>query len=64
MAGLIALISGVAVLAGLCAFLITYDQALRRFTRRQARREGIRAALVATMFFEALGGLLIGFFFR
>jgi hypothetical protein len=64
MGGLIALTSGIAVLAGLCAFLISYDEASHRFTQRQARREGIRAGLVAAAFFEALGALLIAMLFR
>jgi hypothetical protein len=64
MGGLIALSSGIAALAGLCAFLISYDEASHRFTRHQARREGIRAGLVAAAFFETLGALLIGLLFR
>lgn len=64
MGGLIALSSGIAVLAGLCAFLITYDEATHRFTRLQARREGVRAGLVAAAFFAALAALIIGLLFR
>jgi len=61
MAGLIALVLGFAVVAGLCAFLIDYDEALRHLPKRRARRHGAVAGLVAGAFFALLGvGLAIG----
>jgi hypothetical protein len=64
MLGLVALVSGVAVVAGLCAFLIAYDEALHRFPRRRALREGVRTGLSAGAFFAALGAILIAFLFH
>jgi hypothetical protein len=64
MDGFVAIIAGLAILAGLFSFLIAYGEALRRFPRRRARREGARAALVAFVFFAVLGALLVALLFR
>lgn len=64
MAGLIAVVCGFAILAGLCAYLITYDDALHRFSRHQARIEGARTGVVATGFFVALGIAIVLLFFH
>lgn len=58
--GLLALTSGFAVLAGLCAFFIDYDQN-RRFPRAQARQRALSTGAVAALFFGALGALLVLF---
>ncbi len=59
MLGPVVLILGIASVAGLCAFLIEYDQALRRFPRPEARRSGLRTGAVAAAFFAALGLVLV-----
>lgn len=56
--GFLPLIAGFAVAAGLCAFLIDYDEGTRRFTRRRARRRALTTGVVATSFFLALGLLV------
>jgi hypothetical protein len=56
--GLVALIAGLSVLAGLCAFAIEYDEGTRRFTKQRARRRALTIGLVAASFFAALGLLL------
>jgi hypothetical protein len=56
--GFLPLIAGFAVAAGLCAFLIEYDEGTRRFTRRRARRRAFTTGLVAASFFLALGLLI------
>jgi len=57
--GLLALTSGLAVLAGLCAFAIDYEQNLHRFARPQARRRALTTGAVATLFFASLGAVLV-----
>ena len=56
--GLVALIAGFSVLAGLCAFAIEYDEGTHRFTKQRARRRALTTGLVAASFFAALGLLL------
>jgi len=62
--GLVALTSGLAVLAGLCAFVIDYEQNLHRFARSQARRRAFTTGTVATLFFAGLGALLVFILFH
>ena len=40
--------------AGIMAFLISYDEALHRFARPRARREGLSSAGFAFVFFAVL----------
>jgi len=47
-----------AVMAGLCAFVIDYEQGSHRFTRARARRRALTTGLVAAAFFAALGVIL------
>jgi hypothetical protein len=53
--GFLALVGIFATLAGLCAFVIDYDQESRRFGRAQARQRALRVGFVAGLFFLALG---------
>lgn len=64
MVGLVALVIGLAVIAGGCAFVIDYGEELRRFPKRRARQRGLMAGLVAASFFLVLGIALILFFFH
>jgi hypothetical protein len=57
--GLVALTSGFAVLAGLCAFFIDYEEGSRRFPRARARKRALTTAVVAASFFALLGLLLV-----
>lgn len=59
MGGLVALVIGLAVMAGACAFAISYGEGLRRFPKRRARQRGLVTALVAASFFLALGMALL-----
>jgi hypothetical protein len=43
----VALGTVVSTIAGCTAYLISYDEALHRFPKPRARREGLRTALVA-----------------
>jgi hypothetical protein len=45
-------------LAGLMAFLISYDEALHRFASRRARREGFSTACSAFVFFAVITVIL------
>lgn len=62
--GLVALIGGLSVLAGLCAYLIEYDEGSRRFPRRRARRRAAATGAVAFSFFAVLGLVLDLVLFR
>jgi hypothetical protein len=64
MTGLLVLVGGPAGLAGVSAFLITYEEALHRFPKRQAQRHGLRTGAVAAAFFAGLGALLVALLFR
>jgi hypothetical protein len=57
--GLLALTSGFAVLAGLCAFAIEYEEGTRRFPRARARKRALTTGLVAASFFALLGLVLV-----
>jgi hypothetical protein len=57
--GPIVIAVGLAVIAGLCAFLITYDEALHRFPRPTAIAHGLRTGATAFAFFAILGVILI-----
>ena len=46
---------GMSVLAGICAFVIAYEQASRRYVARDARRYALRAVPGPFFFFMALG---------
>jgi hypothetical protein len=46
---------GMSVLAGLCAFVIAYEQASRRCLARDARRYALRAVPGPFLFFTFLG---------
>lgn len=59
MAGLIGLVATIAVLAAVCAFLIEYDQASRRFAKKRAQREAAKTGVAAVLFFAALGTVLV-----
>jgi hypothetical protein len=48
----------VSTVAGCTAYLISYDEALHRFPKPRARREGLRTALVAFAVFAALTAIL------
>ena len=62
--GPVALVLGVAFVAGLCAFAIAYDEALHHLPRRAARRHGLATGLGAAAFFAVLGVLLVPALFR
>jgi hypothetical protein len=62
--GLLVLIAGLAGLAGVSAFLITYDGALHHLPKRGAVRHGLRTGGVTAAFFAALGGFLVVVLFR
>lgn len=53
--GLFAVTTVLAVFAGLCAFVIDYDQ----FPRARARQRALLTGVVAASFFAALGALLV-----
>jgi hypothetical protein len=57
--GPIVIVAGLACLAGLCAFVIEYEEALHRFPKSRARRYGLRSGVLAAAFFAALGTVLI-----
>lgn len=57
--GLLALIVGLALFAGVFAFAIEYEENRRRFDRSRARRRALATGAVATSFFAALGLLLV-----
>lgn len=57
--GLVALTTGFAVLAGLCAFVIEYEEGSRRFPRSRARQRAFTTGIVAGSFFAVLGALLV-----
>jgi hypothetical protein len=59
MAGAIVLVAGIAVVAGLCAFAIDYDQNLHRFHRERARSRSLVTAAVSVSFFALLGIVLL-----
>lgn len=46
---------GMSVLAGLCAFVIAYEQASRRLKKRDARRYALQAVPGPFLFFSFLG---------
>ncbi len=48
----------VSTVAGCMAYLISYDEALHRFPKPRARREGLRTALVAFALFAVLTAIL------
>lgn len=50
--------SVLSLVAGAMAYLISYDEALHRFARRRARREGLRSGLVALAFFLVVTAVL------
>jgi hypothetical protein len=64
MVGPLVLVAGLALAAGLCGFLIEYDQALHRFPKDRARRHGLKTGGVAAAFFAALGVLLVALLLR
>lgn len=57
--GLFALTIGLALFAGLCAFVIEYEESSRRFMRGRARRRALVTGAIAASFFAALGLLLV-----
>jgi len=46
---------GMSVLAGVCAFVIAYEQASRRLKKRDARRYALQAVPGPFLFFSFLG---------
>lgn len=46
---------GMSALAGLCAFVIAYEQASRRLKKRDARRYALQAVPGPFLFFSFLG---------
>jgi hypothetical protein len=56
--GLVGLSVGLALVAGLYAFLIEYEQNLHRFSVARARRRAHATGAVAASFFAGLGILL------
>ena len=57
--GLVALIVGLALFAGVFAFAIEYEENTHRFERARARRRALTTGAVAASFFAALGLLLV-----
>ena len=49
---------GMAVLAGICAWVIAYDRASRQYYPREARRYALRAVPGPFLFFTFLGAAL------
>jgi hypothetical protein len=47
------------LIAGLMAYLISYDEALHRFPKPRARLEGLRSASYAFIFFCAVTAVLV-----
>jgi len=62
--GIAILVTGLAALAAGCAFAIVYGEWSRRFPPERARREGLRAGLVAFAVFEAVGVVVVVVAFR
>jgi hypothetical protein len=59
MLGPIVIVAGLAGIAGVCAFLIEYEEALHRFPKDPVRLWALRTGAVAASFFATLGVVLI-----